>query len=356
MAFPAGPYTDGQTHTEAGINYTYSAATGGWLKPAASAGTNTNVAGTVQGVSITGATSLTGGGDLSADRTIQLVGDSATPAANTYYGVQNIAGYPKGFQPMSNFWFNNAGTYVSTDRALNTINSLEGGGPLTTHTGIQLVNDVAAPGPHMAYGTVTGGVRAWKPIDQTVDPSGVPLTRAIGSSPSIRMLNVGGANESLTKSLFPQLVGDSAAPGSRRYYGTNSSGTKGWHSTRLPAWIDMIWGSPGTSIAATTTATGRLALNGTTGDYAFNSTATALFNGRAQRVSLTVQTDPGRIIYAYLGAYAAILTGGMTDANGFWTGTCITIPTANNWVVSIRNAGSQAATIQYLRLHFKTID
>lgn len=38
-------------------------------------------------ITITGATSLTGGGSLSANRTISLVGDSATPGNSKYYGT-----------------------------------------------------------------------------------------------------------------------------------------------------------------------------------------------------------------------------------------------------------------------------
>src|SRR6267378_3960182 len=36
---------------------------------------------------VTGALSLTGGGDLSVDRALQLVGDQATPTASSYYGT-----------------------------------------------------------------------------------------------------------------------------------------------------------------------------------------------------------------------------------------------------------------------------
>ncbi len=46
-------------------------------------------------VTVTGATSLTGGGDLSANRTIALVNDSASPGASRYYGTN--AGGTKGY-------------------------------------------------------------------------------------------------------------------------------------------------------------------------------------------------------------------------------------------------------------------
>jgi hypothetical protein len=44
---------------------------------------------------ITGATSLTGGGSLAANRTLSLVGDSATPGNSMYYGTNNAG--TKGF-------------------------------------------------------------------------------------------------------------------------------------------------------------------------------------------------------------------------------------------------------------------
>jgi len=46
-------------------------------------------------VTVTGATSLTGGGDLSANRTLSLVNDSASPGASKYYGTDS--GGTKGF-------------------------------------------------------------------------------------------------------------------------------------------------------------------------------------------------------------------------------------------------------------------
>ena len=70
MAFPAGPYTDNQLHTEAGLDYIYKTATGGWNRVVASSGTPVSR-------TFTGIRSLTGGGDLSADRTISLVNDTA---------------------------------------------------------------------------------------------------------------------------------------------------------------------------------------------------------------------------------------------------------------------------------------
>lgn len=48
-----------------------------------------------EAITITGATSLTGGGDLSVNRTLSLVNDSATPGISKYYGTNGsgVKGY-----------------------------------------------------------------------------------------------------------------------------------------------------------------------------------------------------------------------------------------------------------------------
>lgn len=51
-----------------------------------------------QTVTVSGSTSLTGGGDLTVNRTISLVGDAATPGNSRYYGTDG--GGAKGFHPL----------------------------------------------------------------------------------------------------------------------------------------------------------------------------------------------------------------------------------------------------------------
>lgn len=202
MAFPAGPYTDGQTHTEAGVNYTYSAATGGWLKNAAGI-----VGGNVPATrAITGATSLAGGGDLTADRTVSLVNDVVTPGTFNYYGT-NAAGV-KGWHVIS---------AAQTSRNILTTNSVTGGGNLTVDRTLQLVNDSAAPGDNMVYGTNGAGVRGWQ---QALNA--VPETRSITGTVSI----TGGGDLTINRTL--SLVNDVASPGNNKMYGTDASGVKGW--------------------------------------------------------------------------------------------------------------------------------
>lgn len=49
-------------------------------------------------VTVTGSTSLTGGGDLTANRTLSLVGDAATPGSSRYYGTDGTG--TKGFHTL----------------------------------------------------------------------------------------------------------------------------------------------------------------------------------------------------------------------------------------------------------------
>lgn len=90
MAFPIGPYTDGQTHTEAGTTYNYRAAIGGWDKAVAAGGIPST-----RRIDTTG--SLTGGGALSADLNLSLVNDVENPGANRWYGTSATA--VKGWRP-----------------------------------------------------------------------------------------------------------------------------------------------------------------------------------------------------------------------------------------------------------------
>lgn len=57
--------------------------------------------------------------------------------------------------------------YVQSTRAVNTINSLTGGGDLSADRTLSLVNDSASPGNNKVYGTDSSGVKGWK-----ADPTG----------------------------------------------------------------------------------------------------------------------------------------------------------------------------------------
>lgn len=75
-------------------------------------------------VTITGATSLTGGGNLTANRTLSLVGDSATPGNSKYYGTNGTGtkGYydlPAGGGSIA------AGSVGTTELATNAVTTIK---------------------------------------------------------------------------------------------------------------------------------------------------------------------------------------------------------------------------------------
>lgn len=88
MAFPSPPWTNGQAHTEGGVNYVYNSTTLRWDRAPSSLPVPATI-------SVTGVNSVSGGGDLTANRTLQLVNDAAAPGNSKYYGT-NASG-SKGF-------------------------------------------------------------------------------------------------------------------------------------------------------------------------------------------------------------------------------------------------------------------
>lgn len=147
--------------------------------------------------------SITGGGNMTADRTVSLVNDNATPGNNMFYGTDATG--VKG-------WYASG---VSSTTTITGIYGLDGGGDLTTNRTLTLKNDSAAPGANMYYGTNASGVHGW-------------YASSAGSTITITGVNsvAGGGDLSANRTL--QLVNDSATPGNNYYYGTNGSGTKGW--------------------------------------------------------------------------------------------------------------------------------
>jgi hypothetical protein len=159
----------------------------------------------------------------------------------TYY----LASNPSGFT-------SNTGTVTSVGLSLPGIFSVSnspvtGAGTLTATFNNQNANLVfagpasggaAAPSfrslvsndiPNLDMGKITTGNLAWSRIITTPTTlsgygitDGVINTRAINTTGSVS----GGGNLSADRTL--QLVGDNATPGNSKYYGTNSTGTKGF--------------------------------------------------------------------------------------------------------------------------------
>lgn len=92
--------------------------------------------------------SLTGGGDLTADRTLSLVGDAASPGSTKYYGTDGSG--TKGFHDVP------APTIPTPKRSIE-IDSGQ----------YQLVGDSASPGNVKYYGTNSSGTRGFHDVPAT---------------------------------------------------------------------------------------------------------------------------------------------------------------------------------------------
>jgi hypothetical protein len=142
--------------------------------------------------------SLTGGGDLSTNRTLSLLNDTASPGLNKVYGTDGAGAKgwkddPIGGEGSATFTgltdtptnYTDAGSrYLKvnagasavefvvesntpTTRNVATTHSLSGGGDLSADRTLSLLNDLASPGPDQVYGTDAAGEKGWK-----ANPSG----------------------------------------------------------------------------------------------------------------------------------------------------------------------------------------
>lgn len=141
--------------------------------------------------------SLTGGGDLSTNRTLSLVNDETSPGGWLAYATD--AGGVKGWRAV-----------VFPTRQVATQHSLQGGGTLETNRTLSLVGDTANPGANKVYGTDAAGTRTWRDFP--------PIT----------------------------LAGFSA--GNNNFFGTNASGVQGFYARPL-----VMRGAAFVSTAALTT-------------------------------------------------------------------------------------------------------
>jgi hypothetical protein len=210
--------------------------------------------------------SLTGGGTIASNRTLNLVGDIENPGVEMYYGTN--ADGTRGWYGLTFGITDHGGLSGLTDddhtqyhndtrgdaryplltRTLNTIHSLSGGGDLSADRSFSLVGDVSLPGNSMYYGTNGSGTRGWYALpsagavdhgaltglsdddhtqyhtDARGDARYPPLARQVATSNSLTGGGTLASNRTLT------LVGDVASPGNSMYYGTNGSGTRGWYA------------------------------------------------------------------------------------------------------------------------------
>lgn len=184
-------------------------------------------------------------------------------------------------------------TKVNTSTTVSTSGSLSGGGSLSSSLTLSLAGDSVSPGNNMYYGTNAMGTKGFYAVPTsgggsvtsvngqtgavTVDKTGVGLANVDNTSDlskpistatqtalnakansATQVITTGGSltgGGDLTASRTLALSGDAATPGNSMYYGTNSSGTKGFYA--LPA------GSA--TPVATTTTTGTVTLAGDLG-------------------------------------------------------------------------------------------
>lgn len=121
-------------------------------------------------------------------------------------------------------WTNDVGYITSSSLTAYVYGStsLTGGGNAIGGTQyITLVNDSSSPGNNMLYGTNSVGTKGWHA--QPSGGSGAASSLVAGYDSIYGSGYTGSA-------IYLNLVGDQNTPGNDKYYGTNSSGSKGWYS------------------------------------------------------------------------------------------------------------------------------
>ena len=334
MAFPAGPYTDGQPHTEAGVSYTYSAATGAWLKAAAPTG------GADASRTITGINSISGGGALSGDLNFQLVADNAAPGNDTYYG-SDAAAPNRAWQSTSGLHLNSLATSVPSTYTLGTTGSLVGGGDMTADRVWHLSGDTNVPPNDSVYGTDASGFRGWVP-QTAVPPDGVPTTRRWGSVSPVTTL--AGSGTSFLANQTRYLTGDVATPRQWYYYGTNDV------STTLRGWRPMHYAWPVGRVVSTTSTQ-----YNTNNVFPSDINAIRGETGLTYLVKLVFHATQNNKFVRVIGRNSTeLMLTVNTDANGFGVGSAIyTHTTADAW---FRMLAVQQLTVDYYDLSVYRLD
>ena len=196
---------------------------------------------------------------------------------------------------------------VSSLTEVNTTNSLQGGGNLTTNRTLSLVGDVASPGNNKAYATDGSGVRGW--VDRVLTTTTITGTNSL----------IGGGDLSANRTI--SLVNDLASPGNYKVYSTGSSGVRGW--------ADVPQVTPSTNLGS---GSGSRSLDQSLGSY-FSATVSgtttwsftnvpATGNGYGFALELTnggsaAQTWPAAV--AWDGGTAPTLQSSGVDILGFLT-------------------------------------
>lgn len=230
-----------------------------------------------EAITVSGGTSLTGGGDLTANRTLTLINDSATPGNSRYYGTDGAGA--KGFHTLptqdpalggdltgtaSNAQIGagaivdadiNASAAIAQSKVANLNSDLASkqtadadltaiaalspanddllqrkAGAWTNRTPAQVKTDLALTKADVGLANVDNTSDVNKPVStaaQTALDAKADETITVSGGTSL----TGGGDLTANRTLA--LVNDSATPGNSRYYGTDGAGAKGFHT--LPA-------------------------------------------------------------------------------------------------------------------------
>ena len=174
--------------------------------------------------------SLTGGGDLSIDRTLQLSGDSASPGNTKLYGT-NASGV-KG-------WY----TQPASGSSVNTTGSITGDG--SAGAPVTLSGDVASPGANQYYGTNTAGTKGWIAAGSVGNLTTQQSIAIDGNAAGVGAMS---GNHTIN------FINDTATPGPYQYYGVNSASARGWQDIPFSTYNTATFSMPaaGAAVAGVT--------------------------------------------------------------------------------------------------------
>jgi collagen type VII alpha len=187
---------------------------------------------------LTAANSITGGGAMTGNITISLVGDTASPGNNAIYGTSGVGA--RGWLSVSALPVAYASlTGVPTTFAPDSTAMLKSVYDANTDG---IVDKAAALSTAGAASQFWKNGNSWGQVAYT-DLTGVPAIPTVGTLTTANSITGGGA---MTGNLTIALVGDSASPGNNAIYGTSGTGTRGWLSiTTLPvAWSSLTGTQP----------------------------------------------------------------------------------------------------------------
>lgn len=161
--------------------------------------------------------SLTGGGDLSANRTITLVNDSTSPGNLKYYGTD--AGGTKGYFDVPT---PTNGSLLTAVVVLNTLTATNQSFAIGTSGNTPAISSATSTHTFNFPYTTSTKSGLLTSNDWSTFSAKVGTSRAISTSGSL----TGGGDLSASRTL--SLVNDSTSPGNNYFYGTDSGGTKGF--------------------------------------------------------------------------------------------------------------------------------